>query len=86
MVHVKVTTDGHGVIAVHGEDGHKLLATAAEANARTWQFAIHEPTTFTITYRYKLDLTCGDPNSAIITLRLPTEVEVCRVPIPSNSF
>src|SRR5262245_42809790 len=52
VVHVKITTDGRGVSAAHVEDGHKLLAVAAEENARTWQFATHEPTTFTVTYHY----------------------------------
>ena len=55
VVHVKITTDGHRVIATKVEDGHKLLAAAAEENARTWQFATHEPTTFTVTYSYKLN-------------------------------
>lgn len=77
VVHIKITTDGHRVVATHVEDGHKLLAAAAEQNARTWQFATHEPTTFTLTYKYKL-LTewTGDPESPTVVLRLPTEVEV----------
>jgi hypothetical protein len=52
IVHVKMTTDGHRVIVTHAEDGHKVLAAAAEENARTWEFATHEPTTFTVTYHY----------------------------------
>ena len=82
VVHVKITTDGHGVSATHVEDGHKLLAVAAEENARTWQFATHEPTTFTVTYHYKLDAKLkGNPNNPTVILRLPTEVEISTVPL-----
>jgi hypothetical protein len=82
VVHVKITTDGHRVIATHVEDGHKLLATAADENARTWQFATHDPTTFTVTYRYKLDAKLkGNPNNPTVILRLPTEVEISTVPM-----
>ena len=83
VVHVKITTDGHRVIATKVEDGHKLLAAAADENARTWQFATHEPTTFTVTYRYKLNAKLkGSPNNPTVVLRLPTEVEVSSVPTP----
>ncbi len=82
VVHVKITTDGHHVIATHVEDGPKLLATAAEENARTWEFATHDPTTFTVTYHYKLDAKlAGNPNNPIVILRLPTEVEVSSAPL-----
>src|SRR4051794_32909291 len=54
VVHVKITTDGTKTTAVHAEDGLQLLAVAAEENARTWQFAKHEPTSFTVTYRYRV--------------------------------
>lgn len=82
VVHVKITTDGHGVSATHVEDGHKLLAIAAEENARTWQFATHEPTTFMVTYHYKLDAKLkGNPNNPTVILRLPTEVEVSSAPL-----
>jgi hypothetical protein len=77
VVHLKITTDGHRVVATHIDDGHKLLATAAEENARTWQFSLHEPTTFTVTYTYKLvENWKGDPNNPAVVLRFPTEVEV----------
>lgn len=82
VVHVTVTTDGHRVIATHVEDGHKLLATAADANARTWEFATHDPTTFTVSYHYKLDAKLkGNPNNPTVILRLPTEVEISTVPL-----
>jgi hypothetical protein len=77
VVRLRVTTDGHRVVATHVEDGHKLLATSAEENTRTWQFAPHEATTFTVTYNYRLiDGRNGDSYNPTVTLRLPTEVEV----------
>jgi hypothetical protein len=36
VVHVSVTTDGERVKSAHAKDGPKLLAAAAEDNARTW--------------------------------------------------
>ncbi|HXN51631.1 MAG TPA: hypothetical protein VN943_06815 [Candidatus Acidoferrum sp.] len=83
IVHVKVTTDGQRAVATHAEDGPKLLAAAAEENARTWQFAVHEPTTFTVTYHYKLVAGMkGNPDNPEVVLRLPTEVEVRTLPMP----
>ena len=77
VVHLKVTTDGHGVISTQVENGHKLLSAPAEENVRTWKFSVHEPTTFTVTYTYKLvtDLDATQNNPRVI-LKLPTEVEV----------
>ncbi len=82
VVHVKVTTDGHKVIATAPEDGHKMLVAAAESNAKTWEFAAHEPTTFTVTYQYKLvSESKENPYGPTVILRLPTEVEVITTPI-----
>jgi hypothetical protein len=77
VVHVKVTTDGHRVVTARTEDGQTILAAAAEKNVQTWQFTLHEPTTFTVTYRYKLvnDIKPTQNNPRVI-LQLPTEVEV----------
>lgn len=77
VVHLKVTTDGHGVVSAQVEDGPGLLALAAQRNVQTWQFSIHEPTTFTVTYTYKLvtDLESIQNNPRVI-LNLPTQVEV----------
>jgi len=77
VVHVSVTTDGRRVTNAHAQDGPKLLAAAAESNARTWQFAIHEPSTFTVTYKYVLSINWkSDPNNPIVVLRLPDEVKI----------
>jgi hypothetical protein len=85
VIHVKITTDGHRTVSAHAEDGPKVLAVAAEENARTWFFAVHEPTTFTVTYRYKLVPEMkGNPDSPEIVMRLPSEVEVRTPPTPLN--
>jgi hypothetical protein len=82
IVRIKITTDGQRVTATQVEDGHKLLAAAAEENAKTWHFAAHEPATITVTYRYKLMAGLkGDPSSPTITLRLPNEVQISTVPL-----
>lgn len=76
-VHVKITTDGHRVTTAYAEDGPRILAAAAEKNARTWQFAPHEPTTLMVTYRYKLvtNLDAHGDNPRVL-LRLPSEIEI----------
>lgn len=86
VVHVKVSTDGHRVIATHVEDGPKLLASAAEENARTWLFATHTPSTFVVTYQYKIDAELkGNPDNPTVILRLPTDVEVSALPLTLDS-
>lgn len=85
IIHVRVSTDGHHTVTAKAQDGPKLLAIAAEENARTWSFAIHEPTTFTITYRYTLvPKMKGDPENPEIVMRLPSEIEVRMLLAPSN--
>ena len=54
VVHIIITTDGHRVVTARGQDGTTVLSDAAQKNASSWQFATHEPTTFTVTYVYKL--------------------------------
>jgi len=77
VVHVKITTDGNRVTAAHAEEGPKILAAAAEKNAQTWEFAPHQPTTFTVTYRYKLvTKPHAHDNNPRVLLRLPTEIEI----------
>lgn len=78
VIHVEVTTDGAKVVAARSKDSYKILADAAEENAKTWKFATHDPTTFTVTYRYRLVVEPkGNPT---VILRLPTEVEVLTMP------
>ena len=86
VVHVRITTDGHRAINAKAEDGPKLLALAAEENARTWIFAVHEPTTFTVTYHYKLVPEMkGNADNPEVVLRLPTQVEVRALPMSAVS-
>ena len=54
VLHVVITTDGHRVVTAHTRRETKYLRDAAEKNAMSWQFTTHEPTTFTVTYVYKL--------------------------------
>lgn len=49
---MRVTTDGHAVTDVRIVSGPQILAQPAESNVRTWKFADHSPTTFTVTYVY----------------------------------
>jgi hypothetical protein len=85
-VHLKVTTDGNRVVSTQIEDGHKLLADSAEENVRTWQYSLHEPTTFSVTYSYKLvENWPGDLNNPAVVLRFPTEVEVSRSRWPGTA-
>ena len=76
VVHVKVTTDGRGTIDAHVEDGHKLLADAALMNVRTWRFVPHEPTSFNVTFRYRLVTNLPEQNNPKVVLQLPQNVEV----------
>jgi hypothetical protein len=51
-VKMMVSTDGHAVTEVKVISGPQILAKPAEANVRTWKFADHTPTSFTVTYVY----------------------------------
>jgi hypothetical protein len=53
-VRVKLTTDGESVKGAEAVEGNPLLSKAAEDNVRTWKFAPHNPSTFVVTFRYKL--------------------------------
>jgi hypothetical protein len=77
VVHLTVETDGHRVIRTTVQSGAKVLADAAEKNAQSWKFTDHGPTSFAVTYVYKLvtDIKPAQNNPRII-LRLPTEVEI----------
>jgi hypothetical protein len=80
VVHLKVVTDGTRVVTAKAEDGNRLLAAASEENARTWQFSKHVPTSFTVTYRYRIDAN-ADPNNPTVILRFPTDVDVSIAPL-----
>jgi Gram-negative bacterial TonB protein C-terminal len=78
IVRIKVITDGRGVKDTEVQGSPPLLlAGLAEQNIRTWQFQPAEPTSFTVTYTYKLvhDSFPGGLNTSV-RLELPTDVEV----------
>ena len=81
-VHVKISTDGHRVIdaKVENDGVNPALGRAAQENAMTWRFAVGEPTTFTVTYRYilvpKLKEIKSNALNAKVVLCFPTDVEV----------
>jgi Gram-negative bacterial TonB protein C-terminal len=84
IVHMRITTDGRRVTTAEVQDGPRVLAVSAQENVRTWQFSPHDPTTFPVTYQYKLvsALSIGIGNTSV-TLGLPTNVEVSAMP-PAN--
>ena len=51
-VKLQVTTDGHQIVQVKPLPSHPVLLEAADKNVRTWKFAEHTPTTFTVTFFY----------------------------------
>jgi TonB family protein len=78
-VHLRVTTDGSGVVSVTVESGHPMLAKAVEENVRTWRFELHEPTSFSTVFAYHLraEPQC-EPSKAgsEVHLELPTRAEI----------
>ena len=81
-VHIKVTTDGQRVSATEILDGPKLLAVPAEDNIRAWQFSPHNPTSFVVTFQYKL--IPASPRKTLapsVILRLPKDVEISAFPL-----
>lgn len=77
IVHLRLSTDGAHVSAISVQSGPPMLVPAAEENVRTWEFKAHKPTTFEVTFRYKMlpESDCEVGNGTVL-LRLPTEVEV----------
>jgi hypothetical protein len=71
-VSVKVTTDGESVREAIAQTGHPLLRKAAEDNAKSWKFASHTPSTFNVTFRYKL----MESSVEVEFLKSPTIVEI----------
>jgi hypothetical protein len=55
IVIMRVTTDGHAVTDVKVIRASRILEPFAEANVRTWKFAEHRPTAFTVTYVYAFE-------------------------------
>jgi hypothetical protein len=76
-VHLKITTDGQQIADVKVQDGPQVLAALSEKNVRTWQLSPHDPTTFTVTYVYKL--VKSNTSDTSVTLNLPLDVEISAI-------
>jgi hypothetical protein len=79
-VQLEVTTDGTRVVGSKVLGGHPLLVKAADENVQTWTFIYHEPLTFTVVFRYRTWEALQPDVQPIVTLRLPTEVEITTPP------
>jgi TonB family protein len=89
-VTLRLSTDGERVSAVEVESGPPMLAQAAKDNVKTWQFEPHTPTSFEVTFHYKLLLpstcdskcNCDSKEKESVLLQLPTNVDVsAKVPV-----
>ena len=89
-VTLRLSTDGERVSAVEVESGPPMLAQAAKDNVKTWQFEPHTPTSFKVTFHYKLllpskcdpECNCDSKEKESVLLQLPTNVEVSvKVPV-----
>ena len=83
IVRLRVSTDGKRASSVEILSGPPLLAQVAKTNVETWEFEQHSPTSFEVTFRYKLlpsecdpECNCEGVEKGTILLRLPDEVEV----------
>lgn len=76
-VRIRVTTDGRKVSSLNVESGPPMLARAAEENIQTWQFERHEPTTFVVTFQYRIKdpPACQVGNSTVL-MHMPLSVEI----------
>jgi len=77
VVRLRLSTDGKRVSTISVHAGAPALIPAAEENVRTWEFKEHSPTTFDVTFVYKMlpESECSMDNGTVL-LRLPTKVEV----------
>ena len=79
-IHLRVTTDGSGVVSVVVESGQPMLAKAAQDNVRTWKFEPHDPTSFSTLFAYHLraepECETDKSGNGEVHLTLPTRVEI----------
>ncbi len=76
-IRMRVQTAGTAVqqVTVLSDGGHPVLASAAEANIRSWEFQKHDHAAFDVTYKYLLR-SGSDGRMLNAVLRLPVYVEV----------
>lgn len=74
QVRMRVTMDSYCVAKITTDSSEPLLAQAAEANVRTWEFAYHKPGTFNLTFDYRI------LGSTVSFLEKPDVVEISTVP------
>ncbi len=82
-VRLRVTTDGRRALTINQLSGQPMLLNAATENIRTWQFEQHAPTSFEVSFRYRLlpstcdsACNCDSTERPSVVLRLPSEVEI----------
>jgi hypothetical protein len=86
VVTLRVSTDGKRVSTIDGVSGPPLLVRAATENVKTWEFAPDAPTSFGVTFNYRLSLPpdcectdCDGPEKQSLVLHLPTSLEVSAI-------
>jgi len=83
VVTLRLSTDGKRVSTISDASGPLMLVQAAKENVRTWQFEPHRPTSFEVTFHYKLlpakcdsECFCDSEEKESVVLQLPTNVDV----------
>ncbi|MFZ0334004.1 MAG: TonB family protein [Candidatus Acidiferrales bacterium] len=87
---LRVSTDGTHVSAVSVESGPSMLAAAAEANVKTWQFEKNKPMQFEATFHYSVtvggcdaECNCDSMGRDTVLLNLPSDVEIIGKVVPT---
>jgi hypothetical protein len=83
---VRIKTDGQSVVEAVAESGPPLLRRSSEDNAKTWKFAPHTPSTFHVTFSYKISAddvaaatsfpyASGAPEVEVVTTQAPMIID-----------
>jgi len=77
VVKIRVATDGEKISALKAEGGPPMLAQAAEENIETWKFEPHKPSTFLVTFEYRIEEPPGCIiDNGTVVLHLPVDVQI----------
>ena len=72
-----VSTDGERVTEIVTKvEAHPSLTSNAVDNVRSWVFRRHEPTSFDVTYLFRVDESLKNEFSIVRTLKLPFHIEL----------